>query len=347
VFRPRKAIQTSCPLVPVELCKRCFKRLVHLCPLNCASVCANVGSLTPRPPLRPLIVDNYNKPGSFFSPEASVTSPRSVLFSRFAPRMSRRYWVAGRSLSLEIDDSFVKVGKTTFPLRLYNRSSQVKTAGSTDGLSNLPTDAFDVCLSFLNFAEFHSLQLLARGLRVKIAIDQRIWPHKFNDINLRRRLHHLSAYEEFMEVAHARFLAKQFVSDLRTYGARFEWNPPATTKLVKKTEQSLGFPLPLQYLASLLLHNGQCCWGSALIDGQYMLSCKAMLELYERIQSLGVLPGSNRHILPVCSGVSPDQPFLFLDLSKPDSPVGMSSPMGTTRHILHQNWFSFLASIIP
>ena len=89
-----------------------------------------------------------------------------------------------------------------------------------------------------------------------------------------------------------------------------------------------------------------------------------IVNIYKRLQAFGLQatrlknlsPESakrrlgksvNRSILPVCTGTSFDQRFMYIDLSHKNHPVGISSPLGMTRTLLYDNWFSFLASLTP
>ena len=237
-------------------------------------------------------------------------------------------------------------------------------------LENISSEVLYTIGTFLTVHEYHGISVLSSRLRVRIGVDEYDFFAKqfFEKKQISRRLK-LHPFEECIEYSHALYTAKRLWENVYNCCnvASLCLRSAATIQSIWKFEsQVLAYKLPLQFLASVLVHDGQSGFhGHSLIgDGLFLLSLGSILDMYERLQAFGLQstrlknlsPKSatnrlgksmNQYILPVCTGSSFDQRFLYIDLSDPNFPVGISSPLGMTRTLIHANWFSFLASLTP
>ena len=239
------------------------------------------------------------------------------------------------------------------------------------GLETISSEIFDIIGKFLPVHEYHGISVLSSRLRVRVGIDECDYFAKnfFQGRGISRRLK-LHPFEEYVEYSHSLYTSRRLWENIYNCSNRASLGlrKGAVMQNVREIEsQIFGQKLPIQFLASVFVHDGQEInfSGNSLIgDGLFFLSLEKIVNIYKRLQAFGLQatrlknlsPESakrrlgksvNRSILPVCTGTSFDQRFMYIDLSHKNHPVGISSPLGMTRTLLYDNWFSFLASLTP
>ena len=221
-----------------------------------------------------------------------------------------------------------------------------------NSITSMPSDLLNVTLSYLNYKDWFKLIFVNKKMMISINSNEPLWKTRFMIyFPWKRRCFTLSNFEEAIAFEESKSIAQQCWQKLYDSQAYSPWireikyslNRPATAKNIIDFEKKVNFFLPLQFLTSITIHDGQYNKNVRVLDNLSLLSLDEIFVHYKRL--LKKNKTAYKYKLPVAAGSSlGDQNFLYLDLQT-NHGIHLQSPHATTDHEIFANWFSFIASI--
>ena len=129
------------------------------------------------------------------------------------------------------------------------------------GLETISSEIFDIIGKFLPVHEYHGISVLSSRLRVRVGIDECDYFAKnfFQGRGISRRLK-LHPFEEYVDYSHSLYTSRRLWENIYNCSNRASLGlrKGAVMQNVREIEsQIFGQKLPIQFLASVFVHDGQ------------------------------------------------------------------------------------------